>query len=182
MPTEFSTSFAKDSTDLFHFYKKLGDRALAQAPDAALTVTLDPESNSIATIVKHVSGNLRSRWTNFLTTDGEKPDRHRDTEFETPPATRAEIVALWEAGWKCVFDALAGLTDADLSTEVRIRNEAHSVLQAIGRSLTHTVYHVGQIVYLSKHFAGAGWQTLSVPRGKSAEYHASLAASQEPPR
>ncbi len=174
MPTEFSTSLLKDSTDLLRYYKKLGERAIAQAPDAALVATLDPESNSIATIVKHISGNMRSRWTDFLTTDGEKPDRHRDTEFETPPQTRAEIVAQWEAGWKITFDTLSHLTDADLTKSVLIRNEPHSVLQAIGRALAHYAYHVGQIVYLAKHFASDKWTSLSVPKGKSSELNARL--------
>jgi len=174
MPTEFSTSFLKDSTDLLRFYKKLGERAIAQAPDAALSATLDVESNSIAIIVKHISGNMRSRWSDFLTTDGEKPGRHRDTEFETPPETRAEIVALWEAGWKITFDALGHLTDADVNRSVLIRNEPHSVMQAIGRALAHYAYHVGQIVFLSKHFAGDRWNSLSVPKGKSAELNARL--------
>ncbi|MBZ5501668.1 MAG: DUF1572 domain-containing protein [Acidobacteriia bacterium] len=174
MPFEFTTSCLKDSTDLLHSYKKLGERAMAQAPDAALTTTMDAESNSIAIIVKHLAGNMRSRWTDFLTADGEKPDRNRDTEFEAAPQTRAEILEMWEAGWKRVFDALAPLTDADLARTVRIRNEAHSVMQAIHRQVTHYAYHVGQIVYLAKYFAGERWASLSIPRGKSAEYNARL--------
>jgi Protein of unknown function (DUF1572) len=174
MPTEFSTSYLKDSTDLLRYYKKLGERAIAQAPDAALVATLDPESNSIATIVKHISGNMRSRWTDFLTTDGEKPDRHRDAEFETPPQTRAEIVAQWEAGWQILFESFGQLTDADLTRSVLIRNESHSVIQAIGRALAHYAYHVGQIVYLAKHFASEKWTSLSVPKNKSEELNARL--------
>jgi hypothetical protein len=176
MALEFTTSYLKDSIDLFRFYKRLGDRAIEQAPDEALTATLDVESNSIATIVKHVSGNMRSRWTDFLTSDGEKPSRNRDTEFEAPPKTRAELTALWETGWKCLFDALAPLTEADLGRTVRIRGEAHSVMQAVNRNLGHTAYHVGQIVYLAKHFSGSKWNTLTVPRHKSAEFNAKVAS------
>jgi Protein of unknown function (DUF1572) len=176
MALEFTTSYLKDSIDLFRYYKRLGDRAIEQAPDEALTATLDVESNSIATIVKHVSGNMRSRWTDFLISDGEKPSRNRDTEFEAPPKTRVELTALWETGWKCVFGALAPLTEADLGRTVQIRGEAHSVMQAVNRNLAHTAYHVGQIVYLAKHFSGSKWNTLTVPRHKSAEFNAKVAS------
>jgi uncharacterized protein DUF1572 len=176
MALEFTTSYLKDSISLFRYYKKLGDGALQQTPDEALLIALDGESNSIATIVKHMTGNMRSRWTDFLTTDGEKPDRHRDTEFEAPPKTRAELMALWEANWKLVFDALTPLTEADLDRSVPIRGEAHSVMQAINRQIGHYAYHVGQIVFLAKHFAGPNWKTLSVPRRKSAEFNANVAA------
>ena len=178
MPLEFTTDYVKDSLSLFRYYKKLGDGALQQTPDDALHITLDAESNSIATIVKHMAGNMRSRWTDFLTTDGEKPDRHRDTEFEAPPKTRAELMALWEANWKLVFDALSPLTEADLGRKVPIRGEAHSVMQAINRQMGHYAYHVGQIVYLAKHFAGPNWKTLSVPRRKSAEFNAKVASGE----
>ena len=176
MALEFTTSYLKDSISLFRYYKKLGDGALQQTPDDALLIALDAESNSIATIVKHMTGNMRSRWTDFLTTDGEKPDRHRDTEFETPPKTRAELMALWEANWKLVFDALEPLTEADLGRAVPIRGEPHSVMQAINRQIGHYAYHVGQMVFLAKHFAGPNWKTLSVPRRKSAEFNANVAA------
>ena len=149
---------------------------MAQAPDEALFATLDAESNSIAIIVKHMAGGMRSRWTDFLTTDGEKPNRNRDSEFEAPPKTRAEILALWEAGWQVVFDALAPLADADLARTVYIRGEAHSAMQAIHRQVGHLAYHVGQIVYLAKYFAAKNWTALTVPRGKSAEYNASIAS------
>jgi hypothetical protein len=173
---EFTTSYLKDSMDVLRYYKRLGERAMEQAPDAALFATLDPESNSIAIIVKHLHGNMRSRWTDLLTSDGEKPDRHRDTEFEAPPKTRAELMGLWEAGWKGVFDALAPLGEADLSRTVYIRTETHSVMQAINRQLAHYAYHTGQIVYLAKHFAGTNWKALTVPKGKSAEFNAKLAS------
>jgi hypothetical protein len=179
MPHQLSTSYLQDSIGLFRYYKKLGDRAMAQCPDEALFLTLDPESNSIAILVKHMSGNMRSRWLNFLTTDGEKPDRNRDTEFETPASTRAELTAQWERGWNYVFDALEPLTEADLPRTVTIRTEPHSVMQAINRQVAHYAHHVGQILFLAKHltFTKTGkWESLSVPRGKSADMNAKVAA------
>lgn len=178
MALEFTASYIKDSVDILRYYKKLGERAIAQAPDDSLTATLDPESNSIAIIVKHLAGNMRSRWTDFLTSDGEKPDRNRDVEFESPPQTRAEILALWESAWKIVFDSLAPLTDADLGRTVRIRGERHSVMQAINRQIAHYAYHIGQIVYIAKHFTSDRWKSLSVPRGKSSEFNARVQAGQ----
>src|SRR6266700_3311629 len=133
MAHQFTASYLKDSTDLFGYYKKLGERAMARCPDAALFKTLDAESNSIAIIVKHMAGNMRSRWTDFLTSDGEKPDRNRDSEFEAPPTTRAELMEMWERGWKLLFGALEPLNDADLSRIVTIRTEPHSGMQATNR-------------------------------------------------
>lgn len=176
MPLEFTTSYLKDSVEVLRYYKRLGERAMEQAPDAALFATLDAESNSIAVIVKHICGNMRSRWTDFLTTDGEKPDRNRDTEFEAPVKTRTELMAQWEAGWKCLFDTLTALSESDLGCPVVIRTEAHSVMQAINRALGHYAYHTGQIVHLAKHFAGANWKALTIPRGKSAEFLADVTA------
>lgn len=179
MPHQFSTSYVKDSIGLFHYYKKLGERAMAQCPDGGLFTTLDAESNSIAIIVKHMSGNMRSRWRDFLTTDGEKPDRNRDTEFEEPPKTRAELMELWERGWKYLFDALEPLTEGDLTRTVTIRTEPHSVMQAISRQLAHYAHHIGQILFLAKHltFTKTGkWESLSIARGKSAEINAKVAA------
>ena len=152
---------------------------MEQCPDEALFITLDAESNSIAIIVKHMAGNMRSRWRDFLTTDGEKPDRNRDTEFETPPTTRAQLTEMWERGWKYVFDALEPLTEADLTRTVTIRTEPHSVMQAINRQIAHYAHHVGQILFLAKHltFTKTGkWESLSVPRGKSADMNAKVAA------
>jgi hypothetical protein len=143
-----------------------------------LFATLDGEANSIAIIVKHISGNMRSRWTGFLTTDGEKPTRNRDSEFEEPPATRAALLAIWEEGWACFFSALQPLTDADLTRTVTIRGEAHSVMQAINRQLAHYPHHIGQIVLLAKHFCCDSWQTLSVPRKGSAEFNRRVAAGE----
>jgi uncharacterized protein DUF1572 len=146
--------------------KDLADRALTQVRDEDLLVTLDPESNSLAALLLHLGGNLRSRWTDFLTTDGEKPDRDRDSEFEPGASlSREDLLARWEDGWGRLFATLAALTEEDLTRTVTIRAEPHSVIQAIERSLSHASYHVGQIVFLAKHLAGGGWQTLSVPRG-----------------
>lgn len=178
MALTFTTSYLEDSRAVFASYKKLGERAMAQAADEQLFTAIDEEANSIAIVVKHMAGNMLSRWTDFLTADGEKPTRHRDQEFENPPATRAELMAMWETGWSCLFAALAPLTDADLGRTVRIRGEAHSVMQAIHRQVAHYSYHVGQIVLLAKHFAGAGWESLSVPRGRSAEFNQKVAAGE----
>ena len=154
--------------------KAQGDKAVAQVSNEHLFATLDSESNSIAMVMKHMAGNMRSRWTDFLTSDGEKPDRNRDTEFElTPTDTREHVLALWEQGWAVVFAAISSLTPADLDKGVRIRGESHSVIEAINRQTTHYAAHVGQIVLLAKHYAGPSWKTLSIPRGKSKEFDVS---------
>ena len=149
-----------------------------QLTDEQLFEAIDDEANSIAIIVKHMSGNMLSRWTDFLTTDGEKPTRNRDGEFEEPPATRAALLATWESGWSSVFSALRPLTEADLTRTVTIRGEAHSVMQAINRQVAHYGLHVGQIVLLAKHFAGHRWQSLSVPRNRSVEFNQRVAAGE----
>jgi len=155
----------------FEALRTLAERAVAQVDDAALFATLDPEANSIALLMKHIAGNLRSRFTDFLTTDGEKPDRDRDAEFERAPAdTRDAILARWAEGWEALFGALRALRPADLLREVTIRGEPQSVLQALSRQLAHHAQHVGQVVLLAKHHAGPRWQTLSIPRGRSAEF------------
>ena len=180
MAHQLTTSYVKDSLDLFRYYKKLAERAIEQCPDEGLFTILDSESNSIAIIVKHMAGNMRSRWTNFLTSDGEKPDRNRDSEFAEPPMTRAELLAIWGQGWKYLFDALEPLTDADLARTVTIRTEPHSVMQAINRQMGHYTYHLGQIAFLAKHFAAQSgkWTALTVPREKSAEFNARVASGQ----
>jgi len=180
MTHQLTTSYLRDSIELFRYYKKLAERGIEQCPDDGLFEVLDSESNSIATIVKHLSGNMKSRWTDFLTTDGEKPDRHRDTEFEEPPKTRAELMELWERGWKIMFEALEPLCDADLSRTVTIRTEPHSVMQAINRQMAHYSYHVGQIAYLAKHFAtqNGKWTALTVPKKRSAEFNARVASGE----
>ena len=178
MTHKFSTSYLEDTTSLFRYYKRLGESAMAQVSDDELLATLDEEMNSIALVVKHMAGNMRSRWTNFLTSDGEKPDRNRDSEFLEPPRTRSELLRQWNEGWDRVFQALAELSDADLGREVQIRGEVHSVMQAITRQLAHYAYHCGQIVFLAKHFKGTNWKSLSVPRNKSAEFNRRVLAGE----
>ena len=171
MALEFTTSYLKDSLAVFRYYKGLAERALAQLTDEQLLVAIDAESNSIALIVKHMTGNMRSRFTDFLTRDGEKPDRRRDLEFVDPLATREALMASWEAGWACVFAALEPLDVRDLEKTVTIRGEAHSVMQAINRQVAHYSYRCGQIVFLAKHLKAGEWKSLSVPRGSSAEFN-----------
>ena len=166
----FTTSYLADSLDLFRYYKNLSERAMAQVSDEQLLTVLDHEMNSIAVIVKHMAGNMRSRWTDFLTTDGEKPNRRRDEEFVDPPATREALLAVWEEGWQSLFGALQPLVEQDLQRTVTIRGEAHSVMQAINRQVAHYSYHCGQIVLLAKHFKHADWQSLSVPRRQSDDF------------
>ena len=167
--------FLDDALQTFRDHKKLAERAFAQLSDQDFFRTIDAESNSIAVNIKHMAGNMLSRWTDFLTTDGEKPDRQRDMEFVMlPETTREDMLAYWEKGWQCVFDAIEPLTPDDLMRTVPIRGQDHTVVQAINRQLTHYAYHVGQIVYLAKHFKSNDWQTLSVPKNKSAEFNAYL--------
>src|SRR5512140_1858314 len=169
--TDLSAAYLRDIIRTFRQYKALGDRALAQVSEADLHSALDPADNSIAITVKHVAGNLRSRFTDFLTSDGEKPDRNRDDEFEMPErASRDELLRWWESGWAVALASIESLAPEDLERAVTIRGEAFLVVEALNRSATHTAYHVGQIVYLARHFAGARWQTLSIPKGKSAEF------------
>jgi uncharacterized damage-inducible protein DinB len=182
MALRFTTSYLEDSLTLFRYYKDLAERAMAQLTDEQLQLAPDTESNSVAIIVKHIVGNLKSRWPDFLTTDGEKPGRDRDAEFENPPAAREALMAAWEAGWKCLFDALEPLTDADLSRTVTIRGEPHSVMQCINRQLAHYPYHCGQIVFLAKQLRSADWRSLSIPRGRSAEFNRRVAAGESSQR
>ncbi|HET6207870.1 MAG TPA: DUF1572 domain-containing protein [Terracidiphilus sp.] len=178
MGLQFTTSYLEDSLALLRYYKKLAERAMEQVADEHLFTALDAEANSIAIIVKHMTGNMRSRWTDFLTTDGEKPSRNRDGEFVDPPPTREALMADWDSGWACVFAALESLTDQDLARTVTIRGEAHSVMQAINRQLAHYPHHIGQIVLLAKHFGCDHWQSLSVPRNRSAEFNQRVAAGE----
>src|SRR2546422_2645917 len=167
--------YLDDALRTFRDYKKLAERAFAQISDEDFFRTIDEESNSIAVNMKHLAGNMLSRWTDFLTTDGEKPNRDRDMEFVIlPGTTKDDMLAYWEKGWKCVFDAVDPLQPEDLMRTVKIRSQDHTVLQAINRQLAHYAYHVGQIVYLAKHFRSSEWQSLSVPRNKSAEFNAYL--------
>ena len=182
MPLAFTTSYLKDSLDLFRYYKKLAERAVAQVSDEQLFAELGEGGNSIAIIIKHMAGNMRSRWVDLLTTDGEKPDRNRDGEFVDPPAAREELLRLWEESWGHVFHALEPLTDSDLGRTVMIRGEAHSVMQAINRQVAHYSMHIGQIVLMAKHFAGDRWQSLSIPRNRSAEFNRKVAAGESSQR
>jgi hypothetical protein len=182
MALQFTTSYLEDALSLFRQYQRLSERAMAQATDEQLLLQLDPEANSIALIVKHLAGNLRSRWTDFLTTDGEKPDRDRDGEFVDPPATRQELLKMWNEGWDCLYFACGQLTDADLTRTITIRGEAHSVMQAIHRAVGHCAYHCGQIVMLAKHFQGEHWKSISVPRGKSKEFAQRVASGEKSQR
>jgi hypothetical protein len=167
MAVKFTTSYLEDAVELLRTYRKMAERAMAQVRDEDLFTVLDTDGNSIGLVVKHMAGNMRSRWTDFLTTDGEKPDRNRDSEFVEPPATRESLMALWDGGWKLVFAAIEPLTEADLTRTVTIRGEAHSVMQAINRQIAHYASHIGQIVLLAKHFAGDDWKTLSIPKAKA---------------
>lgn len=178
MALTFTTSYLEDSLAIFRQYKSAGDRAMEQVSDEQLFRALDKESNSIAIIVKHLSGNMRSRWTDFLSSDGEKPSRDRDSEFADPAATREALMEQWENGWAALFGALEPLTDADLGRTIFIRGEAHSVMQAINRQVAHYGMHIGQIVLLARHFAGEQRKSLSIPRNRSAEFNRKVAAGE----
>jgi hypothetical protein len=170
MRSKLTSSYVEDSLFLFRHYKKLAERAMEQVTDGQLLTVLDPEMNSIAVIAKHMAGNMHSRWTDFLTSDGEKASRDRDAEFEDPPATRQRLVTMWDEGWRSLFAALEPLSDADLSRIITIRGEKHTVMQAINRQTTHYAYHSGQIVFLAKHFQSDHWKSLSIPRGQSVQF------------
>ena len=167
IPAEFLSA----AINAFEANKRLADRAIEQVPDDKLHVALDENTNSIAVIMKHIAGNLRSRWTDFLTTDGEKPWRNRDDEFVDSFATRAEILEFWERGWACLLTTLKGLASEDLGQTVAIRGEPHSVPLALERSLGHTCYHIGQIVQLARIHAASNWKTLTIPRGGSEQFN-----------
>jgi hypothetical protein len=169
--TDFATHYLDEARRQMRGTKRLADAAMAQLSDQELLVGLDPESNSVALIVKHLAGNMRSRFTDFLTTDGEKPNRFRDQEFELcPPTTRADVLRWWEDGWAQVFSTLDALQPKDVMRTVTIRGEPHTVLQAINRQIAHYSSHTGQIIFLAKHLRSSEWKTLSIPRGKSEEY------------
>jgi Protein of unknown function (DUF1572) len=159
----------------FAAYKEMGERAFGQLSDSQLHQALDENTNSIAVMMKHMAGNLRSRFRDFLTSDGEKPDRDRDREFVDEGGSRAAIVADWESGWKCLMDALGGISDEDLGRTVTIRGEAHTVIDALLRQLSHHAYHVGQIVQLARFLAKEKWTVITIPRGGSKEFNAKMA-------
>lgn len=166
-----SKSYLSSAKKQFEYYKLLGEKTMAQLPDEQLFWAYSAESNSIAALVKHLWGNMLSRWTDFLTADGEKPWRQREAEFESALQTRAELMAQWESGWACLFGALDGLTEADLERTVYIRNQGHTVVEAINRQLAHYAYHVGQIVFIGKMLRDEQWASLSIPKGQSQAYN-----------
>lgn len=171
MEDPIRTEYLREAAATFRRFKSLADESLGRVTDTQFFATLDPGSNSPAVLVKHMSGNLVSRWTDLLTTDGEKPERDRDAEFEIIAAdTRALLMQQWETAWACAFRSLEALAPADLDRIVRIRGEPHTLVQAINRQLTHAAYHAGQMVLLAKHFQSDAWQSLSVPRGQSREH------------
>lgn len=179
MSEKILQDFLNETVDGFRSYKKLAEDAMAQISDEDFFTTIDAESNSIATICKHVGGNLRSRWTDFLTTDGEKADRNRDSEFVADGDTRASVLQFWERGWAALFETLESLQTNDLDKIVQIRGEDFTVVKAINRAALHTASHVGQIQFLAKHMRGGEWKTLSVPKNKSAEFNKYLAGKED---
>ncbi len=171
MTADLATHYLDEAHRQMRGHKRLAEGAMAQLKDHELFLTLDPESNSIAVIVKHMAGNMRSRFTDLLTTDGEKPDRLRDQEFElSPTTTRADLTKWWEEGWARVFAAIEALKPADVMSKITVRGEPHTVLQAINRQIAHYAYHTGQIVFLAKHIRSGKWKSLSIPRGKSEDF------------
>ena len=166
------TDYLESVKKQFTYYKHLGDKSISQVPDDKLFWQYNEESNSMAIIMNHIAGNMLSRWTDFLTTDGEKEWRNREAEFEINANTKAELLVRWEAGWKCLFDALDTLTANDLNKKIYIRNQEHTVTEAINRQLAHYPYHVGQLVFLGKMICNNSWTSLSIPRGKSSTYNA----------
>ncbi|HET6889717.1 MAG TPA: DUF1572 family protein [Pyrinomonadaceae bacterium] len=172
MNNDVAKHYLEDAIASYRAYKKLADKALAQLTADEFFVTLDQESNSVAVIMKHIAGNMFSRWTDFLTTDGEKPDRNRDMEFVIEPqTTKADVMDYWERGWQRTLETLESLKPEDLMRTVTIRGEAHTVVQALNRQLAHYPYHIGQIVFLAKHFRSSEWRSLSIPKNKSAEFN-----------
>lgn len=179
--TDIGTLYLDEAFRSLRGHKRMADVAMAQLSDEQFFAMLSQESNSVAIIVKHMAGNMRSRFTDFLTSDGEKPDRHRDQEFElSSRTTRAEIMRWWESGWACVFSAIEALRPEDVQRTITIRGEPHTVLQALNRQVAHYAYHVGQIVFLAKHFRSQGWKSLSIPRGQSEEFNRKPVAERKP--
>jgi hypothetical protein len=171
MAVDFTAHYLEEARRQMRGQKRMGEGAMAQLGDDEFFLTLDPESNSVAILVKHLAGNMRSRFTDFLMSDGEKPDRFRDREFEVSgTTTRAEVMRWWEEGWSCVLGAIETLKPEDVSRTVTIRGEPHTVLQAINRQIAHYAAHIGQIVFLAKHLRSSKWKTLTIPRGKSEEF------------
>ena len=171
-------NYLDDARSAMRAYKKLADKAIAQLKNDEFFITLDAESNSVAIVMKHMAGNMISRWTDFLTSDGEKPNRNRDMEFVIEQhTTKDDVIVYWERGWKCVFDALQPLSPEDCEKKVMIRGEEHTIVQAINRQLMHYAYHIGQIVFLAKHYRSAEWTSLSIPKNRSTDFNAYLAGN-----
>jgi hypothetical protein len=179
METSHQLNYLDSARKLFQYYRELGDKALIQISDEHIHWHPSPESNSVAVIVKHLSGNMLSRFTDFLTTDGEKPWRNRDAEFKDDYADKAELLAAWNAGWECFFHAVNPLTESDLDKIVYIRNQGHTVMEALSRQLCHYPYHIGQLVYLCRILAGEQWQSLSIPKGGSQAFNAEKFAQEK---
>ncbi|MGI8787360.1 MAG: DUF1572 family protein [Pyrinomonadaceae bacterium] len=179
MNEQILKNFLDESIEGFRSYKKLAERAMAQISDGEFFKSIDAEANSIATITKHIGGNLRSRWTDFLTTDGEKADRNRDSEFVAAGDTRESVMRVWESGFQILFDSLTSLRAEDLAQIIQIRGEDFTVVRAINRAAMHTASHIGQIQFLAKHFRAENWETLSVPKNKSAEFNNWLSAKED---
>ena len=179
--TDVATHYLEELRRQFRGHKRLAEGAISQLKDEELFITPDAEANSVAILMKHMAGNMRSRFTDFLTTDGEKPDRHRDQEFEmNSNPSRQELMTMWEAGWEKIFSTLAALKPEDVMRTVTIRGEPHTVLQALNRALAHYAQHTGQIVFLAKHIRSRDWTSLSVPRGKSEEFNRKPLAQRKP--
>jgi len=179
MSNKIIENYHADAVQSFRNYKKMAERAIDQVSDEEFFTAIDAEANSIGVIVKHIAGNLRSRWTDFLTSDGEKPERNRDLEFVDKGDTRQSLMQFWESSWHILFDNVEPLTADDFSKTVTIRGEPHTIAEAINRQLTHYAYHIGQIVLLAKHFKSADWKTLSIPKNRSAEFNQHLIDKQK---
>lgn len=179
MKNEVIENYLEDAIATFRNYKQMAEKSILQVSDEEFFRTLDEEANSIALIVKHIAGNQRSRWTDFLTSDGEKDDRCRDTEFELIDDTRESLMEYWKRSWQTLFEAIESLAVEDFSRAIRIRGESHTIVEAINRQMTHYAYHIGQIVFLAKHFKSKDWKTLSVPKNKSAEFNEFLKQKKE---
>jgi hypothetical protein len=177
---DVARAYLDDSYRAFRGYRRLAEGALAQVSDEDLFRLMDPEANSIAVLMQHIAGNIRSRWKDFLTSDGEKPNRHRDREFEARIATRGELMREWDDAWDLLLATIQSLKPEDVLREITIRGEKHTVLYAIQRQVTHYAYHVGQLVFLAKHFRGAEWKSLSIPKGKSEDFNQRMAAGERP--
>ena len=182
MSEQIIENYLADAIESFRNYKKVADKAMAQVSDEEFFQLIDEEANSIAVIVKHIAGNQLSRWTDFLTSDGEKDFRNRDSEFVAENETRESLLEFWERGWRCLFEAIEPLTAKDFEKMITIRGQSHTICEALNRQLTHYAYHIGQITLLAKHFRSADWQSLSVPKNKSNQFNSFMAENADETR